>query len=65
VEFRGVLEIIKRAKDKWDMHIEIITNLIPDIREYVLPRVWKTSHQTPQLSDSGISDERKSMPVLP
>jgi pyruvate-formate lyase-activating enzyme len=21
VEFRGVLEIIKRAKDKWDMHI--------------------------------------------
>ncbi len=33
VEFRGVLEIIKRAKDKWDMHIEIITNLIPDIND--------------------------------
>lgn len=33
VEFRGVLEIIKRAKEKWDMHIEIITNLIPDIND--------------------------------
>ena len=33
MEFRGVLEIIKRAKDKWDMHIEIITNLIPDIND--------------------------------
>jgi len=33
VEFRGVLESIKRAKDMWDMHIEIITNLIPDIND--------------------------------
>jgi pyruvate formate lyase activating enzyme len=33
VEFRGILETIKRAKDKWDMHIEIITNLIPDIND--------------------------------
>jgi pyruvate formate lyase activating enzyme len=33
VEFEGILEIIKRAKDKWGMHIEIITNLIPDIND--------------------------------
>jgi pyruvate formate lyase activating enzyme len=33
VEFEGILEIIKRAKDKWRMHIEIITNLIPDIND--------------------------------
>ena len=33
VEFHGVLGIIKRAKEKWDMHIEIITNLIPEIND--------------------------------
>ena len=33
VEFRGVLEIIKRAKDKWGMHLEIVTNLIPGIND--------------------------------
>ena len=33
LEFRGILENIKRARDKWGMHVEIITNLIPDIND--------------------------------
>ncbi len=28
-DFHGILEMIKRAKDQWGMHIEIVTNLIP------------------------------------
>ena len=27
--FHGILEMIKRAKDQWGMHVEIVTNLIP------------------------------------
>jgi pyruvate formate lyase activating enzyme len=33
VEFGGVLKIIERAKNKWGMHVEIITNLIPDLND--------------------------------
>lgn len=28
-DFRGILEVTKRAKYKWKMHIEIVTNIIP------------------------------------
>ena len=28
-DFKGILEVTKRAKDKWKMHIEIVTNIIP------------------------------------
>ncbi len=32
-DFSGILEIIKRAKKKWGMHIEIVTNVIPGIND--------------------------------
>lgn len=28
-DFKGILEVTKRAKYKWKMHIEIVTNIIP------------------------------------
>lgn len=28
--FHGILTTIERAKEKWDMHVEIVTNLIPE-----------------------------------
>jgi pyruvate formate lyase activating enzyme len=31
--FRGILEVIERAKTKWGMHVEIITNLIPGLND--------------------------------
>jgi len=31
--WRGILEIATRAKDKWQMHIEIITNIIPGMND--------------------------------
>ena len=27
--WRGILEVAKRARDKWKMHVEIVTNIIP------------------------------------
>lgn len=32
-DFRGILEVIRRAKEKWDMHVEIITNVIPGFND--------------------------------
>ncbi len=32
-DFSGILEIIKRAKNKWGMHVEIVTNVIPGIND--------------------------------
>ena len=32
-DFKGILQNIKRAKEKWGMHVEIITNLIPGIND--------------------------------
>ncbi len=32
-DFSGILEIIKRAKKKWGMHVEIVTNVIPGIND--------------------------------
>jgi len=31
--WRGILEVAKRAKDKWQMHIEVITNIIPTMND--------------------------------
>lgn len=32
-DFSGILEIVKRAKKKWGMHVEIVTNVIPGIND--------------------------------
>jgi pyruvate formate lyase activating enzyme len=32
-EWRGVLDIAVRAKYKWDMHVEVITNIIPTMND--------------------------------
>ncbi|MDO8674223.1 MAG: radical SAM protein, partial [Dehalococcoidia bacterium] len=29
----GILEVTKRAKDKWNMHIEVVTNVIPGMND--------------------------------
>jgi len=29
----GILEVAKRAKDKWQMHVEVITNVIPTLND--------------------------------
>jgi pyruvate formate lyase activating enzyme len=31
--WREILEVTKRAKDKWKMHIEVITNIIPTLND--------------------------------
>lgn len=47
-DFSGILEVIKRAKEKWRMHVEIVTNIIPGMndREEDLSRMasWICSH---------------------
>ena len=32
-DFRGILEVTKRAKYKWNMHVEIVTNIIPTFND--------------------------------
>ena len=32
-QWRGILDVAKRAKDKWQMHIEVITNIIPAMND--------------------------------
>lgn len=32
-DFSGILEVIKRAKEKWKMHVEIVTNIIPGMND--------------------------------
>ncbi len=32
-DFSGILEVIKRAKYKWGMHVEIVTNIIPGFND--------------------------------
>jgi pyruvate formate lyase activating enzyme len=41
-DFSGILEIIKRAKKKWGMHVEIVTNVIPGINDNE-EELWKMS----------------------
>jgi pyruvate formate lyase activating enzyme len=31
--WRGILEVARRAKDRWQMHIEVITNVIPTLND--------------------------------
>jgi pyruvate formate lyase activating enzyme len=31
--WRGILEVAKRAKEKWHMHVEVITNIIPTMND--------------------------------
>jgi len=31
--WRGILEVAKQAKDKWNMHIEVVTNIIPTMND--------------------------------
>jgi pyruvate formate lyase activating enzyme len=31
--WRGILDVTKRAKDKWKMHVEVITNIVPTMND--------------------------------
>ena len=31
--WQGILEVAQRAKDKWHMHVEVVTNIIPTIND--------------------------------
>jgi pyruvate formate lyase activating enzyme len=31
--WRGILDVAKRAKDKWHMHVEVVTNIIPTMND--------------------------------
>jgi pyruvate formate lyase activating enzyme len=31
--WRGILEVAQRAKDKWNMHVEVVTNIIPTMND--------------------------------
>jgi len=31
--WRGILEVAKRAKDEWNMHVEVVTNIIPAVND--------------------------------
>ncbi len=31
--WRGILEVTKRAKEKWGMHVEVVTNIIPTMND--------------------------------
>jgi len=31
--WRGILEIARRAREKWGMHVEVVTNLIPGLND--------------------------------
>ena len=32
-EWKGILDIAVRAKEKWDMHVEVVTNIIPTMND--------------------------------
>ncbi|MBI4286654.1 MAG: AmmeMemoRadiSam system radical SAM enzyme [Chloroflexi bacterium] len=31
--WRGILDVAKRARDKWHMHVEVVTNIIPTLND--------------------------------
>jgi pyruvate formate lyase activating enzyme len=31
--WRGILEVAERAKNKWDMHVEVVTNIVPTLND--------------------------------
>ena len=32
-DWRGILEVAERAQDKWKMHVEVVTNIVPTIND--------------------------------
>jgi len=32
-QWRGILDVAKRAKEKWNMHVEVVTNIIPTMND--------------------------------
>ncbi|MES0328806.1 MAG: AmmeMemoRadiSam system radical SAM enzyme [Dehalococcoidales bacterium] len=32
-QWRGILEVAKRAREKWQMHVEVVTNIIPGLND--------------------------------
>ena len=32
-QWRGILDVTKQAKDKWGMHVEVVTNIIPTMND--------------------------------
>jgi pyruvate formate lyase activating enzyme len=32
-KWRGILDVAKRARDKWHMHVEVVTNIIPTMND--------------------------------
>ena len=32
-QWRGILDVAKRAKEKWHMHVEVVTNIIPTLND--------------------------------
>jgi pyruvate formate lyase activating enzyme len=32
-QWRGILDVAKRAKEKWDMHVEVVTNIVPTMND--------------------------------
>jgi pyruvate formate lyase activating enzyme len=32
-KWRGILDVTKRAKEKWGMHVEVVTNIIPTMND--------------------------------
>ncbi len=32
-QWRGILEVAERARHKWDMHVEVVTNIIPTLND--------------------------------
>ncbi len=33
IRWRGILEVTRRAKEKWGMHVEVVTNIIPTMND--------------------------------
>ena len=31
--WRGILDVAKRAKERWDMHVEVVTNIVPTMND--------------------------------
>jgi len=31
--WQGILDVAKRAKEKWDMHVEVVTNIVPTMND--------------------------------
>jgi pyruvate formate lyase activating enzyme len=33
VHWRGILDVARRAKDNWGLHVEVVTNILPDMND--------------------------------